>query len=388
MKEFTPSRYVAICLIFLASLCFNQKSVYGIALTDIRTGFHKTYSRLVLQFDTDVKFQVIKDLENGTVIIDVLGVGPGQGTKPVRVHPEDTFLKRVNIRQSQQLLSVTAILKIPNLRVDHYYMRWPSRIVVDIYRSSLPGQGTASVAAGRQQEKKPLQPPATNSVAGDSSQVAGTDSSALVEISADSLAPLTTPEYDSTGILLAQSIRPLEKSLNSVKSELQKIVRKPRKNDTNSTGKRDLVIAILAGFLLLDGIVLGVYFLRRVSRTRPQQPDKIEKAPATRRPNQPFVEVLKATLNEGEIEEVRKQPEIVTKKEVVEVGGPQTFAAWKAGMTTPRRGAPVAPDLNDVAKDLGTILDATTTTPQLSKEELIGKDGAEFLENLRRHSFS
>ncbi|MCH7755082.1 hypothetical protein IH970_08165, partial [candidate division KSB1 bacterium] len=43
-------------------------------LTDIRTGFHRTYSRVVIQFDSDVQFQVIKDVENGTVIIDVLGV--------------------------------------------------------------------------------------------------------------------------------------------------------------------------------------------------------------------------------------------------------------------------------------------------------------------------
>lgn len=386
MKKFAQPQCGAFCLFFLVSLLYCQGTVYGVGLTDIRTGFHRTYSRLVLQFDADVKFQVIKDIDNGTVMIDVLGVNHTIGLQQVGVHPQDAFLKKINVRQSDQLLSVTIILKVPHLRVDHYYMRWPFRIVVDIYPASISGQNHAPSPAGQPQEKIQAQTTLARAVGGDSSQVSKADSLALAENSADSLALLTTPRYDSTSVLLAQSIRPLQKSLNSVKSELQKIARKTGKNQAPATGKRDLVIALIAGFLLLDAIAFGVYFLRRSRKKRPgRRLSTIEPVPAARMHNQDFVEVLKATLDKTEIEEVRKEPEII-RKEPVETGSPQTFEAWQARMTTPRRNAPVAPDLNDVAKDLGSILDATTNTPQLSKEELIGKDGAEFLENLRRHS--
>jgi len=66
--------HVSIWAALIVSMLSFTQTAQSADLTDIRTGFHTTYSRVVIQFDSDVKFQVIKDGENGAIIIDVLSV--------------------------------------------------------------------------------------------------------------------------------------------------------------------------------------------------------------------------------------------------------------------------------------------------------------------------
>ncbi len=373
-------------------------------LTDIRTGFHRTYSRIVVQFDTDVKFQVIKDVENGTVIIDILGVNAVRNFGEINLDQKDQYLRRVSFKKSPTLLSITAILKRKNLRVDHYYLNRPFRIVLDVYPSSVVNEPAEKNDSALQPEQKPngrmsvaMTPEidSLQSTESDSVEPSAVDSFALSATAVDSLEGAFSANYDSTKTLLGESIIPLQASLNSVKSELQRIAGKQSSKQNRLMSKSTLSSATVAAFILIDLIWVAVYLTRRSRKRKPtlQTRKKLAKKQfVPERTNREFVEVLKSTLESNEIEEVRKEDEVVRANEPVPANRrdrlESMLRAFSESVNIPQ-GAPLTPpELSEVARDLGAIAPASPASKKVTRKELMGKDGAEFLKNLQKQSFN
>ena len=389
--------YVSIRAALIVSMFSFIQTAQSTDLTDIRTGFHRTYSRVVIQFDSDMKFQVIKDVENGTIIIDVLGVNAVRNFGEVNLDQKDRYLKQVTFKRSSNLLSVTTILKLSNLRVDHYYLNRPFRIVLDIYPTSiLSEKSEETLHAEPQPDEQVLaatapQVDSLQSIESDSVEASEVDSLSLSAAAEDSLEGAVFANYDSTKTLLNESIIPFQTSLNSVKSELQKIAKKRTSRGNQQMSKVTLVSVIVIAFVLVDLILVAVYFVRRSQKRKPNlQTGKsaAKEQPVSKQTNREFVEILKSTLESNEIEEVRKAPEVVRKNEPVAANMPHRIESllrsFSESVNAKKETSPSPPELAEVARDLGSIVPAS----RITKEELIGKDGADFLKNLQKQSLN
>ncbi len=384
-------------------LAFTQ-TAQSADLTDIRTGFHRTYSRVVIQFDSFVRFQVIRDVENGTMIIDVLGVNAVRNFGEINLDKKDRYLKQVSVKRSPNLLSVTTILKISNLRVDHYYLNRPFRIVLDIYPTSILSEKTKksekTLQPGPQPDEHMLARAASQvdplqSIEFDSVESSEVDSPALSAATDDSLAGAIAANYDSTETLLNESIIPLQTSLRSVKSELQKIARNRSSKQNRLMGKYTLVSVTIAAFVLIDLILVGVYLVSRSKNRKRllQTRERVaKKQPVSKQTNREFVEILKSTLESSEIEEIRKEPEVVRANKSGAATTPprleSLIRSFSESVNTPKGTDPSPPELAEVARDLGSIVPASRVAKEVTREELIGKDGAEFLRNLQKQSLN
>ncbi len=388
----------------ISMLTFTQ-TAQSADLTDIRTGFHRTYSRVVIQFDSGVKFQVIKDVENGTVIIDVLGVNAVHNFGEINLDQKDRYLKQISVKRSPNLLSVTTILKLSNLRVDYYYLNRPFRIVLDIYPSSILSEKTEKSEKTLQPESQPdeqmlaeaaLRVDSLQSIESDSIESSEVDSLSLSAVADDSLEGAVFANYDSTKTLLIESIIPLQTSLMSVKSELQKIAKKRTSKGNQLTSKYTLVSAMVAAFVLIDLILVAVYFTKR-SKKSPKsslQTRKrlVKKQSVSKQTNREFVEVLKSTLELSEIEEVRKEPEVVQVDNSVPANPrhrlESMIPSFLKSVNTPKGASPSPPELAEVARDLGLIVPSSRLEKEVTREELIGKDGLECLKNWQKQSLN
>ena len=393
--------HVSIWAALIVSMLSFTQTAQSADLTDIRTGFHRTYSRVVIQFDSDVKFQVIKDGENGAIIIDVLSVNAVRNFGKVNLDQKDLYIKQVSFKRSSNLLSITTILKKSNLRVDNYYLSRPFRIVLDIYPNSILSEKSEKTLQSERQPDEQMFPATApqidslQSVESDSVESSEVDSLALSRATVDSLAGVIVANYDSTKTLLNESIIPLQSSLKSVKSELQKIAQKRNSKGNQLMSKYTLVSLIVAAFVLIDLILLAVYFVRRSKkRKRPVQARGrvAKKQPVSKQTNREFVEILKSTLESNEIEEIRKEPEVIRKNEFVAANTQHAFEPRIRSFSEPvntRKDASLSPpELVEVARDLGSIVPSSRVAKEVTREELIGKDGAEFLKNLHRQSLN
>jgi len=394
--------YVSIRATLIVSMFSFIQTAQSTDLTDIRTGFHRTYSRVVIQFDSDMKFQVIKDVENGSIIIDVLSVNAVRNFGEVNLDQKDLYLKQVHFKRSPNLLSVTIILKMPDLSVDHYYLNRPFRIVLDIYPSSILSKkfekSEKTLQSEPQPEKQMLtavssQVDSLQSAESDSVASPHVDSLALSSATVDSLSGVIVANYDSTTTLLNESIIPLQNSLKSVKSELQKIAKKRNSRGNQLMSKYTLISLMIAAFVLIDLILVVLYFVRRSKKSTVQTIKRVAKnQPVSKQTNREFVEILKSTLESNEIEEIRKEPEIIRKNEFVAANTQHAFEprirSFSEPVTTRRDASLSPPELAEVARDLGSIVPSSRVAKEVTSEELIGKDGAEFLKNLHKQSLN
>lgn len=395
---------VSIWVGMIVSIIVFTQIAQSADLTDIRTGFHRTYSRVVMQFDSDVQFQVIKDVENGTVIIDVLGVNAVHNFGEITLDQKDRYLKQVSVKPSPNFLSVTTILKLSNLRVDHYYLNRPFRIVLDIYPTSILREKTKKREKTLQPEPQAgeqmlvtavSQVDSLQSIEFDSVESSEMDSPSLSAAADDSLEGAVFANYDSTETLLNESIIPFQTSLNSVKSELSKIAKGRTSKGNQLMSKYTLVSVMVAAFVLIDLILMAVYLMRRSKKSESslQTRKRLGKKEAiSKQTNRKFVEILKSTLESNEIEEIRKEPEVVRANKSGAANTPprleSLMRSFPESVKTPIGRSPSPPELAEVARDLGSIVAASRVGKEVTREELIGKDGAEFLKNLQKQSLN
>ena len=118
----------------------------------------------------------------------------------------------------------------------------------------------------------------------------------------------------------------------------------------------------------------------------------VKKQAVSKQTNREFVEILKSTLESNEIEEIRKEPEVVRANKSGAANTPprleSLIRSFSESVNTPKGRSPSPPELAEVARDLGSFVAASRVGKEVTREELIGKDGAEFLKNLQKQSLN
>ncbi len=349
----------ALAVVFLLSAGLQPAAAND--LQSVRTGYHRSYSRVVVQFAGAVRYRLTTNPAARTITIKVEGVDHINSLRRVAVAPKDAILDAVRFFKDADRLTITTVLKIDQFKVIDYALHWPFRIVLDIQKRG--GTQTAPAAVGPQSEV-----PATASA----------------------------PDPDSS-----HTLRRLPESARvSIPEEVLKHTRPPlilRKAANQAVQKgpvnriktaRGLVFWVIgAAFVLLDAMLLVLYLNRRkaarrqaaASRNPARNPAsrsgrrKLQVAPP---PNpQEFVHLLKEALARDEAE-----AGVPAAPALAKVMAPVAFAGVNAAEASP----PAPPDFKEIALELYPELADDALTEENARQQLIGRDGVDFMKNVKR----
>ncbi len=387
------------CTVLLLS--FTNRSS-AVVLKDVRTGFHGSFSRIVIELDRPVKYQLIKDVEKRKLLVDLHAVDTIAPFGEVELEENDSFLKRVSYYRTHNVITIGIELLSSDIRVKSYRFEGPFRIIIDIAGGHTKAASSdAKKAASNLPQKVKAHSVGMSAGIGSAMRTAQHDKNDVYSL------------LDSTLAALKGENLPVDLMLNrrNQHTRLQKM--KPSQSPVHKAPGSMLFYAFFALFLVTDVILFIWYQKRRylkAKRVHKKNRGGILKRqvagnmiPAN---NQEFVDVLKETLKDKKTAQskVAAQTESAFQavkmstlddvlepsqmEELAEISSTVKIDHFIASLSQAVETAVVQPvpppDLSDVAHDLDTISATTHISKELSREQLMGKDGADFVKNMKR----
>lgn len=341
---------------------------------DIRTGFHRSFSRLVVEANEHVGYEVVEDKANQAIVLRMQPIAPPLHLHEIAIEPGDVHLKRVDYEFSTPVLKVIAFLNSSAVYIKTYEMERPFRVVVDFYRAA-PVKRKAKIEnrkTGRENRKSESKFLQDNSEPPDS--VALMDSVSISESRGDTL--VTLAHSDSIQQLPAEELPKYSKPENET-----------RKSKTR------LIVTIGAAVLGANTLIVGYYLWSRKRKKRASAQKKASRKTRSSLPSrQDFAQVLMEAeaKSKGKSEdkpkaEPKAEPKIAANSIAEKTTGD---AAIKIdNMIASLDDVLMVSDLLDPSRSAlkaAGDLEALAAQTGLSREDLLGKDGEAFVENLKK----
>ncbi len=371
-SRFIFKRTFAAFLIGLALLC-SIIDANGAQVVDIRTGFHQTFSRIVVQFDSDVEFNIIKNLNNKKVLVEIQPVEIRFNPREIKIDPGDKFVNRIEYELTLITMKVSLYLKSSNVRLDYYKLAHPNRVVIDVYQA-------------RQLKNAGL------NVQPDSSGEAKPDSSVKAQIDSGLFSNLQSYQDDDSTTSLPDN---QFKDAKSIDPNVNESVYSA--NNAKPESGFLIFFSVLGAFFLIDAIILGIYFFRRKKKfknsapgSEPEPEKKKKQKPASPKvpeaAPQDFKTALTATIQEN-MSTANKSVMNASHSNIV--NNSQITSKIESlinSLSESMRPSDTIllefPELEQVTRELQKISPDENISPEL----LIGKDGVEFIKNLTHSS--
>lgn len=367
---------------FFVATVFWVSSAFGSDLQDIRTGFHRTFSRIVIEFDAPVSYDVFRDDSNRAVMVEVLSSGRIAGFGEVELEDEDPILRRVSYGRNANLTSVTVFLKSAGVRIEHYTMTRPFRIVIDIFIRT-----AQDAAAGQDLPAKPSRKAAAEIEKLNSEQIK-TDTESVSATRADStvLNVANVPEAVLKKTTLQRpTVAAASKIVNQSPAEAHR-------------SNQRLFWLIGGAFVLLDAMLLFLYVnRRRGTKVPPPQQTRhaSQAAPAAQLVQTPpptvdgqaFAEVLKSALEHDGLKAVTAMPpegEVVALQDINRAVKIDSLIGSLTEVIAQPEAEPTPPDFKEIAQELELVDASGELSEEAARKQLIGRDGMEFMQNIKR----
>lgn len=369
---------------FFCFLIFPIK-VKSVQLVDIRTGFHSNYSRIVLQFDSGVQYNIIKDFENSRIIVETRPVVVKFRLGHINLEPDDRFLKQIEYEHSLRFLRVIVYLKSLDVRLDSYALERPFRVVIDIYQSfqfmntenvdGLVVSDNFDTSASSFSETDPHAPIDSlqfhKNLEEEAPVIDMTSKNA--EIS-EFLDTDDQNEYLSSDLYNATKAESL--TLNWVKSAFKM---------KNRARKKIMILLVIGSFVLMD-IILFSYLMakrnrrRRISVTQSKQ--NSNSSSGSKLTNQDFKEILNSSIQE-KIPELNEALLKASHSNVLQNSNISNkihsmIESLSKVLSSQSPNMEDIPEIEEIAKEL----DKHSSSSGISKELLVGRDGAEFAKKI------
>jgi hypothetical protein len=410
-------------------------------LADIRTGSHKKYSRVVIEFNRHVQYQIDKESRGAAITVSARPVQTTAAIGLIEVDSTDACLKSVTRSISKNRLYVRIDLHSPHVELRHFTMTRPFRIVIDIYpskRKTEPQPATAVMPVAQKTQKLPsgekeAGSAGLNTAATEKSEKSPKGKIALFtdEVQRNEMAA----RFDSLSRSAKTKLDEIFSMAGTEQKEPQAPANRKKQNKRLNTsaqtetarGTLDFSFTFLAilGFLLLDIVLISYYITSRKRKSTPlkakvkqkkpksvtdtaMKEKRIQKSPQRKSfktelqqklvpetfedPGSDFIASLTSLLDSGsgEIE----LPTVESDKELDEINGikqavkvDSMIASLSEAITKPAEAVQHIPDLDDVLRDLESVSSDSGSIRDMSRNDLVGKDGEDFLNNIRRETF-
>ncbi|MFQ5705963.1 MAG: hypothetical protein ACE5HO_00850 [bacterium] len=341
-------RMMAYLALPVWTLCSCAVGARGAELLDIRTGFHQSYSRLVLQFDSKVNYEVSKELEEGKIAVNLQPVTITSDFGPTPVEADDLFLRQVHYRHSSHRLTVTLLLRTSNIRLVEYTLERPYRLVIDLHQ-------------------------------GNFSEELKQDSSFVPPAPAAPEMPVAT---DSSSLTLIDTLKDSEATLHT--SEI--LLNHPPMKSSVQIGPRGSRIRMFLGvtiILVLIDILIFLFYKIRKSRIHNSSEDSKKTQTTVARPGAEANPHFKAVLGMMVKDEHTHKTSVADFRKA---NGQQAadlsarLESLSRVLFSGRSATRLGLDPEDLSEGMGE-LEAASGIP---KEFWIGRDGIEFVNNIKK----
>jgi hypothetical protein len=363
------NRRIRIALLFVTCLPILA---FSSEIRDIRTGYHRSFSRLVVELNDRCWFDVVEDRENQSIVIRMEPVEPPLYLHEIAIEPGDTHLQRVAYQFSPPVLRITAHLISSSVQIKTYVMERPFRVVVDFYRGAPQDQPNPP------QPQTTIAAPQTLSQSDSSlnEDENGTLDEAMPSDGIRQLPAEPLPAYDEPPTVDADtSAAHAEKSPS-----------------TKSTFAAKLRMGLAA--LGMMGMVVGYFVWDRRRKKGPSAKRASRKAKSGVPSREQFEQVLHQTIKTKNGAAAKSAEQPATKPDPHATTNPADEKVTVAtavkidNMIASLDDVLVVSDFVDPAR--GALQEATANVEVmaahsgLSKEDLIGKDGEAFVTNLKK----
>lgn len=404
------SFYLKFVLLGSAFFLLLGKPLSARDLTDVRTGFHKSYSRLVLEFNGPVRFQVLENKENQTIMVDIISGGEIRNFPNINIDPDDPFIRQVRFKKDGSLISVMAFLNNSYFKINQSQLNWPFRIVVDIYSSGTQLQ-TAVAHKTRATRKLDIADEKKEPVKSDSAKsILSVGTENITPESSDIGMDTTEQVTGISPVLDKLLVKPLD--IESLTNPFARNLIQAQEPPVRIAETKTSLIWLIGGaFILLDVVLLAFYFLKqgklklpgkaaaqnanrnRKFRKNVSQPVKTKKGKLEKNKeslvNPAFLSYLNNALEKQQQEPVSVPTNEHQPDEIGEISKAIKLDTLIGTLTeavtdtqSPTNKLPIPPEFKEIAVDLN--LNNSGTTEETAKRDLIGEDGREFMQNIKR----
>lgn len=416
------SSLLSVFVLVFLFLIFANKVVFSADLVDIRTGHHGEHSRVVIELNQAVKYTIVTDDEDELTIVNFLSVQNVADLGDIWVYKKDPILRQVTYSETAGIFSVTIALRQSDIRVEQYEMTSPFRVVLDfrLNRESLRKTVRPSVpSSGREVLAK-----AAPKVVQDSTDTKAAAATLSPVPGPPDIPVSEEPEPGQSFKAGADSIAVLEEFVANVPEEVLRHTRPADKIIFKSTGYRaakmqkrqakvtrpaDLtgtsLLWISGAAFLVFNVMLGVMYFNRPGRkkqpapklgrrqstgmNRASGPNASSRIARSSRKNEDedFMEVLKKALGPSQAESADVSSALMKNARNPSNGNARLTrdqqAARKAAAEFEEQ-PPQPPDFSEIVSELELPARSGEMTEAAAKEQLMGRDGAEFIRNIKR----
>lgn len=410
------SLFSSFALFVLLFVVLNNNILAG-GLLDIRTGNHGDHSRVVIELNQPVKYTAVTDDEDEVVILNFLSVAKNTDLGLIEVEENDPILQQVTYSQAGGILSVMIALRTADVQVAQYEMNRPFRVVLD-FRLSRP---LARKIVRRPVKENPIKSePKVMQAQTKTAQQA--PSTSLVSRSEKKDAAIAEPESSLTSIEEVDSLVVLDEMVTNIPEAVLRQTRPADKIIFKSTGYRAannrkrsqktvrpagltgsaLFWICAAAFLVFNVLLLVMYVNRPARKKQPGKKMPRRKAmgknqvspmaapsPVSHQKaeDEDFMEILHKALGPKRTESMDLSAAL---KDNARASSQENAGRAEETPVYPRavarhgdqRSHP--PDFRQIASELDLPVRTDGMTEAAAKEQLVGKDGIEFMRNIKR----
>ncbi|MCG8606978.1 hypothetical protein MJD09_18600 [bacterium] len=361
--------------IFLCLIWCSTESTHGAELTGIHTVSGRFYSQIVVKSDTPIQHDFLENLQDGTIKLLLSPVQSTSEIGEIRVFPYDRFVENITSELNDEKVELTIFLKTQEVQTEIRTRDWPFELLLEI--RSLDNEPLVVANS----ERPSTQVSVSDSITPERAQTGSVGQpDSVVTAALDS----TDKSTETLGFKVGPNFSAftLDLSSNSLPqgSQARAVVR------SASDSKMQTFIKVVTGFIIFDILLAGIYVSRRRRRNKLRSPDSKPPTPEIMQPvvrNQEFMDVLAASLKERSlIGESSSPTELAANPSGVEAEAKVDHLI--ESLSTALRG--VTPlEESDVAIDpFMHQLESLSYSSGLTVEDIIGRDGQEFVKNLKR----
>ncbi len=370
---------LTLCLL-LAVLLTSARPWFRVALQDIRTGFHYAYSRVVIQTNFAVPYDVSLEHSRQMLLIHIPAIESIEYYGQVTTDPNDKFIAGVTYLHSGNGLTVSVRLKHANVQVERKTLQRPARVVLDISQSTLPPTPAQSnpVEEMLQSETGIYQP---------WSVFDPNDAEQPAFVYADTL-PSQKPFAFLDLAPSAENALPVTQDSSAAAEPTTA----RNRTEPAHTHKSNLVWYFAGALFLALNLMLLLWRRKRRHAATSKTPNNKRRkmpnpsSPRAEMPSREFLEFLKTAVQTSQqepSESGRRTDESQEPEEVVKLR--QVMGALQAvGKNDSEPATALPPEFKKIAADLNLIAEDDQRTDEEIKQQLIGKDGVEFMKNIKR----
>ncbi len=353
------SKFASFTLVLFSTLFF-VKLLFSSELVNFRTDATQVRTQLTLQFNSKIDYEINR-IDSTSFKLEIQPVDSALSSHTWKIKP-NSIVDSLHHSLSTKQLVITIYLRTANVNIEHSFKQ--------------PFGFDHGTATDKQNENI---------------------YTLLVNITSKDTTAVATTSLDSASIATTglAGINKLNELRNSKIPDLYERYQRKAQNLSKKNQARakktkvSLLFLIIGVFLAVDAIVLVFYLANRSRAKNPTVDSKNsprKKRVTRRNSGVDFAEIMKKSLNSAEQPSPSQDVRVTPLKKEASADSADRINAMIERLSNAMRtsyNSKLGKDLHAIVSDLETLVNSKQISKEVNPEQLIGKDGLDFLQKMK-----